>query len=223
MDIVIFGNSEIARCAYEYFTHDSDHTVVAFTVDAQYIGDEKEFLGLPLVPFEGVEKHYPPENHAGFVAVGSQKLNRIRTEKYSAMKEKGYDLASYVSSRAFVWHDVKVGDNAFILEDNTLQTGVEIGDNVTLWSGNHIGHGSKIDDHCFITSHVVISGLCTIGQSSFIGVNATVAENVTLGADNFICMAAIVAKDAADNAFLPPAGKSEESKITAKRFCKVKD
>lgn len=223
MDIIIFGNSEIARCAYEYFTHDSYYNVVAFTVDAQFVGDETEYLGLPLIPFEEVEAHYPAEKYGAFIAVGSQKLNRIRTEKYTAMKEKGYALASYVSSHAFIWHDVKIGDNAFILEDNTLQTGVEIGDNVTLWSGNHIGHGSKIDNHCFITSHVVISGLCTIGKNSFIGVNASVAENVSLGADNFICMAAIVAKDAGDNTFLPPAGKSEESKITAKRFCKVKE
>ncbi len=36
--LIIFGNSESARMAYEYFTHDSkDYEVVAFAVDRDYI------------------------------------------------------------------------------------------------------------------------------------------------------------------------------------------
>ena len=223
MDLVIFGNSEIARCAYEYFTHDSEYTVVAFSVDKEFMDEQDQFLGLPLVPFEDIENLYPVTDYHVFVAVGSQKLNRIRTKKYNKIKGMGYTLASYISSHAFIWHDVEIGDNAFILENNTLQTGVKIGNNVTLWSGNHIGHMSRIDDHCFICSQCVISGMCSIGASSFVGVNATVAEGITIGKDSYICMAAIVAKNTEEDCFLPPAGKSEISRITAKRYCKVKD
>ena len=32
--LVIFGTGDIARLAHFYFTHDSPHDVVAFTVDA---------------------------------------------------------------------------------------------------------------------------------------------------------------------------------------------
>ena len=34
--VVIFGAGDIARLAHYYFTHDSDHEVVAFTVDEEY-------------------------------------------------------------------------------------------------------------------------------------------------------------------------------------------
>ena len=56
------------------------------------------------------------------------------------MKAKGYAAATYVSSRAFVWHNVVLGDNVFIFESNVVQHHASIGNDVILWSGNHIGH-----------------------------------------------------------------------------------
>ena len=35
--LIIFGNTEFAEIAYEYFTHDSDYEVVAFCVHREYI------------------------------------------------------------------------------------------------------------------------------------------------------------------------------------------
>ena len=46
--LVIIGNSEIAVMAYEYFTHDSSHEVVAFAVDERYITGPS-LCGLPVV------------------------------------------------------------------------------------------------------------------------------------------------------------------------------
>jgi len=149
-------------------------------------------------------------------------LNRQRAEWYRKAKEKGYRLASYVSSRAFVWHNVVIGDNCFILEDNTLQPFVEIGNNVVLWSGNHVGHRSRIADHCFITSHVVISGFCSIGESSFIGVNATLADEVSIGRDNFICAGAIIGESTEGNQIYRGAS-SEVVKVSARRFSRVSE
>lgn len=76
----------------------------------------------------------------------------------------------HVSSRP----DLKIGENCFIFEDNTIQPFVTIGDNRVLWSGNHVGHNPTVGDHVFVTSQVVISGACTIGDNSFLGVNATI-------------------------------------------------
>jgi len=100
-------------------------------------------MGLPLVKFSEVEREFPPSEFAGFVALSYRKLNRIREEKYKAMKEKGYRLVSYVSSRAInLGRGVSIGENCLILENQTIQHNVRIGDNVFIWSGNHIGHGS---------------------------------------------------------------------------------
>lgn len=178
--LVIFGAGDIAQLAHFYFTHDSERDVAAFTVDEAYRSSDS-FLGLPLVAFEDVADRFPPAEFDMFVALSYAKRNAVRTEKCAGAREKGYELASYVSSRATIFPGTSFGENCFILEDNTIQPFVQIGRNVTLWSGNHIGHHSFIDDNAFITSHVVISGGVHVGKNCFIGVNTTVRDHVTLG------------------------------------------
>lgn len=192
--IVIVGEGETAELAYEYFTHDSPHEVVAFCVEREYAKKE-ELFGLPVVHFEEVEKLYPPNEHKAFVAISYTRLNRVRAKLYAAAKAKGYTLVSYVSSKAFVWHNVEIGDNCFILENNVLQYAVRVGNNVVLWSGNHVGHQTIIHDNAFVSSHVVISGYCEVGESCFLGVNSSIANNVKIGKDCLIGMGAVVNKD----------------------------
>ena len=191
--LVIVGAGEFAEIAYEYFTHDSEYEVVAFAVEREFI--EKETLfNLPIIAFETMQEQYNPKCYEIFVAVTYVKLNRVRTRLYHEAKKKGYHCASYISSHAFVWHNVKVGENTFIFEDNTIQYHVSIGNNVVLWSGNHIGHRSVIEDNCWLTSHDVISGFCRIGENSFIGVNATLGDNVTLPKDTVFGAGALTVK-----------------------------
>lgn len=189
--LILFGLGEIAELAWYYFTHDSEHDVVAFCADVAFIKEDR-FKGLPVVAFEDIEKHLPPDEYGMFIALGYNKLNQVRAGKYMAAKEKGYRLPSYVSSRCVRWDDLVIGDNCFILENQTIQPFCTIGNNVTLWSGNHIGHHSSIADHAFLASHIVVSGNCRIGERCFVGVNATFRDGCTLGSDCFVGMAANV-------------------------------
>ena len=192
--LVIVGAGETAEMAYEYFTHDSSYDVAAFSVEKKYASRD-ELSGLPVVNFEEVENLYPPTTHEAFVAISSTQLNRIRTRLYHETKEKGYHLTSYISSRAFVWRNVQIGDNCFIFENNVIQYGVKIENNVVLWSGNHVGHQTVIRANGFVTSHVVISGFCDVGENCFLGVNCCVANNVKIERDCVIGMGAVIHKD----------------------------
>lgn len=218
-EIVIFGLGETAHLAYEYFTHDSEYQVVAFSVDPEYLNDG-EFAGLPVVSSKEVANRFPPSSYGAFVAASSGKLNRVRRSVYERTKALGYSLVSYVSSQAFVWHNVAIGENCFILEDNTLQPFVEVGNNVVLWSGNHIGHRSVIRDHCFISSHCVISGYCTINESCFLGVNCTLENNLEIGEDNFIGAGAIIRKSTSPKDFYQE-DKTALAKIDSHRLFKL--
>jgi sugar O-acyltransferase (sialic acid O-acetyltransferase NeuD family) len=192
--IVIIGDGETAELAYEYFTHDSPHTVVAFSVEREYLKKERLF-DLPVIAFEDLATLYPPATYKAFVAISYTQLNRVRTRLYYATKQKGYECISYVSSHAFVWHNVEIGENCFIMENNVLQYRVRIGNNVVLWSGNHVGHQTVIKDHNFISSHVVISGYCEIGESCFFGVNCCFADHLKVARDCLVGMGAVVNKD----------------------------
>ena len=198
--LILVGDSYFAEIAYEYFTHDSEYNVKAFAVEKEF-RDKDQLFGLPVVDLENIEHDYPPDTHEAFIALTYAQLNRVRTRLCSVMKDKGYSLASYVSSEAFVWSNVEIGENVFIFEDNTVQPFVKIGNNTILWSGNHIGHHSTIKNNVFISSHVVISGLVTVGDNCFIGVNSTVANDVCIGQDCFLGAACMIAKDLPDKAF----------------------
>ena len=192
--IVIVGDGETAELAYEYFTHDSPHDVVAFSVEREYAKKDSLF-DLPVVHFEELEQSYSPAEFKVFVAISYTRLNRVRARLYKEAKQKGYEVVSYVSSRAFVWHNVEIGENCFILENNVVQYAVKIGNNIVLWSGNHIGHQTIIRDNAFISSHVVVSGYCDVGENCFLGVNSCIANNVKIAKDCLIGMGAVVNKD----------------------------
>ncbi len=213
--VVIFGVGQIAEIAHFYLTHDSEHEVVAFTVDREFL-KEAQFAGLPVVPFEEVRALYPPEQYKMLVPISYRKVNQLRAEKYQQAKQKGYAFITYISSKA-VYYGTPVGENCFIFESNVIQPFTKIGDNCILWSGNHIGHHSVIENHCFIASHVVISGKVVVGEYTFIGVNATVADNLTIGASNVIGANAVIMKSTEPKAVFPVA-QTEQSAVPSDKL-----
>jgi len=191
--VVIVGTGEQAEIAFEYFLYDSPHEVVAFSTEPQFV-KAATFCGRPVVPLDQLAAAFPPSEYRAFVAVSATQLNRLRRRLYEAVKAAGYTCVSYVSSRAFVWHNVEVGENSFIFENNVVQHRVRIGDSVILWSGNHVGHRTVIEDDVFVASHVVISGFCRVGRWSYLGVNSSVRDGLSLAEDCVIGAGAVVVK-----------------------------
>lgn len=192
--VVVFGNGEIASVTHFYLTHDSPYEVAAFTVDREFMKQE-QFIELPVVPFDEVEVIYPPDRFKMFVPISYRSVNKLRAEKYYQAKAKGYQLISYISSKATIWPGLVIGDNCFIFENNVIQPFVKIGNDVILWSGNHIGHHTVIKDHCFIASHVVISGSVTIEPYCFLGVNSTLRDGITIAKECVIGAGALILED----------------------------
>lgn len=192
--LVLVGAGEFAQIACEYFRHDSDYDVLAFSVEREYL-TQPVLADCPVVPYETLEQHYPPDQVELFVAVPASQLNRLRRRFYLDAKRRGYRFASYVSTRAFVWRNAVIGENCFIFENNVIQPFVRVGDDCVLWSGNHVGHRTVIEDHVFVSSHAVISGYCHIGEGCFIGVNATFNDGVKIAPYNVIGAGALVTRD----------------------------
>lgn len=217
--LVILGDSAFAEIAYEYFTHDSTYEVAGFSVEQAFLKRDTLF-DLPVVPFESIEAHFAPAEHDFFAAITYVQLNRLRTRLYMAAKARGYRPASYISSHAFVWRNVEVGEHCFIFENNVVQPFVKLGENVVLWSGNHVGHHSTIGANSFVASHAVISGFVSIGANCFIGVNATFANNVAVGKDCLIGAGALVASDVPEDKVVK--GIAGEPAGSARRLNRVR-
>lgn len=191
--VVIFGIRDLAQLANYYLEDDSSHAPVAFTVNKEFL-ESDTLYGKPVVPFEELEQHYPPSEYAFFAPMTGAGMNTKREKVYLEAKSRGYECISYISSRATVLTE-DIGENCFILEDNTIQPFVKIGNNVVLWSGNHIGHHSVIEDNVFFTSQVVLSGHCHVKQYSWLGVNATIRDSLVLEEGTLVGMSASVTKN----------------------------
>lgn len=194
-DVVIFGVRDFASLAHFYLRHDSAHRVVAFTVHRDYLPPEGEFEGLPVVPFEELEERFPPGQFSAFAPMSHREMNRLRERIFNELRARGYELISYVSSRADRMPETHVGKNCFVLEGCAIQPFATVGDNVMIWSGAYIGHHSVIEDHAFITSHVIVSGHCRVGKNSFLGVNATLRDQITIGEGTLVGMGARVTRN----------------------------
>lgn len=218
-NVVIFGAGQIAEVVHFYFEHDSQYEPIAFTVDGEFVKDDR-FCELPVVAFEDLSKKFPPDCCGMFVAISYQKLNQVRAEKCAAAHEAGYEILSYVSSKATLWPGFQHGRNCCILEDNTIQPFARIGHNVTLWSGNHIGHHSVIEDNVFISSHVVVSGNVVVGEHSFLGVNATIRDGVRVGARSVIGAGAYIAQDT-ESESVYMVSSAEKSRVPSSRLRRI--
>ena len=192
--VVIFGTSPAAIQCHFDLTHDSTREVVAFTVDRNFI-KEQELLGLPVVPFEEVESIYPPANFDMFVAVYAGRVNRTRAEKYTQAKAKGYELITFVSSRAITYPGMVIGDNCFISEGAICRPFLEIGNDVLVMSGAFLGHYSTIKEHCFIAAHATILGGTTVEPYCVIGANATIVDDVTVARECIVGAGVVINED----------------------------
>lgn len=223
--LILFGTGEIGEMAHYYFTHDSEYEVIAFSADDKFVKDDT-FLGLPLIPFSQLWKKYPPDKYFAHVSMSFNDLNQVRAEKYYQLKSAGYNLVSYVCSKSVTWPDLEIGDNCFILENQTIQPAVKIGNNVMIWSGNHIGHRTSIGDHTYVSSHVCICGFVKIGQYCFFGVNSTIRDFAIIGDSVFVSMDASIQKNIDSGSVVLAKGGDvypEDSKIATivlKRFFK---
>lgn len=205
-NIIIFGTNDYAQLAHYYLS--GQHKIHAFLVDEQYKKEDK-FCGLPVIADLTL---YTPDKFKLFAPMSPAKMNGNRQSVYERFKAMGYSFINYISSRATVLTK-DIGENNFILEDNTIQPFVKIGNNNVLWSGNHIGHHSVIGDHNTFTSHVVLSGHCDVRNNCFFGVNSTIRDGLTMLDKTLVAQGANMLSSAteANGVFVGNPAKRKES------------
>ena len=201
--LLIYGAGSLGQMAGYYFQHDSNYELIGFADAIEFVSAGSSLLEKPVITWEQAKKLYSVDDIDVFVAIGYRKSNSIRQKRYEQVVADGYQVATYISSKA-VNMASKIGANCFILESNVLQPYTNIGNNVIMWSGNHLGHHSVVEDNCFITSHVVVSGKCRIGANSFIGVNACIRDGISIGEKSVVGAGSIVMKDCGPRSVFSP-------------------
>jgi sugar O-acyltransferase (sialic acid O-acetyltransferase NeuD family) len=217
--VVLFGMGRGADVAYRFLKRDSEHEICGFAVDQHHMRGDT-FHDLPVVAFEDVVSRFPPDEFRMLILLGYQRMNALRANKYFEAKHKGYSCISYVNSHFYCAGELSVGENCFILDNQSISLDVKIGNNVVMWSSNHIGDQTVIDDHTWLASHVTVSADVIVNPYCFLGIGATVGNKVTLAKGTFVGANALVASDTAENDVCL-AGESGKADIDSASFMRV--
>lgn len=180
--LFIYGVGGLADYAAYVFENDSEFEVLGSCIEKNYLKKNMED-SQEIKVYEEIEDQLIQENIFLFIAVGN---NIVRERIYKLSKQKGIQMATYISSKASTWANLQIGDNCFIGEGSIIQPFVKIGSNSILF-GARIGHHCQIGDHVLL-SGPTIGGNVNIGNFSFLGLNSVVLQNLEIGPKNIIGM-----------------------------------
>lgn len=192
-NLIIYGIGRFAEYAEYVFQNDSQYSVAGRCMERSFLKNLKE-KKINIFTFEDLENFFPPNDHLLFIAVGN---NVIRQRIYFTAINKGYNCVSYISSKATVWDNLKIGDNCFIGEGSVIQPFTEIGNNSILFS-TRIGHHCKIGNHTLLSA-TLLGGNVKVGDFSFLGLHSSIQENTNIGERNIIGMGTVISKDTYPN------------------------
>jgi bifunctional N-acetylglucosamine-1-phosphate-uridyltransferase/glucosamine-1-phosphate-acetyltransferase GlmU-like protein len=196
MNVVIFGIGKQAELVHYLFSHDTEHQVVGFCVDAAYVNPQQPTLfSLPIISIDDLPILFPPASHQLHIAVGN---NEQRASTFAAVRALHYTCINYVSSKAQTWPDLVMGQNVYIDPATRIHPFVTVGNN-TILGGTSIGHHAVIESNVMASS-ATVGAKCTIGSGSYLGINCVIREGVTIGKNNVIGACAYVDQDTEDDA-----------------------
>ena len=196
-DLVLFGTGAAAQTVAVYLERHSDHRIVGHAVDAAF-RDRDSLNGRPVVDWEDLERHFPPDRVQLFGPFSYARMNGLRRDRYLQGKARGYRFARFIHPASHVYTD-DIGENCLILEACVIQPFVRIGDNVVVWSMVSIAHHAVIGDHCFLAAQTSVAGSARIGSGCCLAGQVGVADGVRIGGGCALLNGAFVTRDLPDD------------------------
>lgn len=194
--LLIVGAGEFGQMAVEYFEADSPWKVVGFGVEREWLKRGSDAcMGIPIVPLDEVPRRFPFNTCDVFVAVTYAHMNDERKRICGIVEAMGYQLASYVSSRAYVGAGAKIEPGAMVMEMSSVQRGARVGRGAVMWSGCTVAHKSSVGDFCWLAPAATVAGMSSVGTCSFLGAGCVVGDNVSVADRSLVGAGAVVTHD----------------------------
>lgn len=202
MNIIIFGTSPFSKLIKRYVEEDSNDTVIAFTVNKAYLGEEN-FEGLPVIPFEDLEKEFPNLQFRILITCGYKKMNELRKIIYNECKRKNYTVCNFIHSSAKV-ETKYIGEGNIVLPDVRIAPFVEIGNGNIFFNDVIINHETKIGDFNYFAPAFICGGACKIGDNNFYGLRSVLRDSINIGSYNIVGAAAYLSNSIEDYTLVKP-------------------
>lgn len=156
----------------------------------------REFNSCKMLSFLRFSENYSHNEAEIIIAVGEPTYRKMLSKR---VKEKGYSLATVVSSKAHISPTAHLGDGVIVKMGSIISSDARIDSNVWIASNVIVGHDVHIKEDCQISAMAAIAGHTVVEDTTYIGMSACVREGLVIGHDSIIAMGAVVLKNVRDN------------------------
>ncbi len=198
IDLIIYGTGKLGQMMYYLLLEDSRYNVVCFSADLEYCSKDT-LLSLPLVPFNEIERMYPPSRYKMLTVLGGLGGAEARVEMFTRAKDKGYEHINYIHPSVIMEGCIETGENNIVFPYSILGFSGKMGNNNILREKVYIGHDFEMGSHNFIGVGCNIGGESKIGNCSYIAMGTTVTNNIVIQEQTFIGIGSLVLKDTEKN------------------------
>lgn len=176
--------------------------IYGFTVESCYRHSDI-YNDLPLVDFETLEEHFPPDEYGLYICMGYTHMNSVRERIFSQALAKGYEILNYIHPAAMVETD-DIGIGNIILPGAIIEPFCKIGDGNIFKSGAHLAHHSTVKNYNFFAVESSVAGKVSIDNNCFFGNNCTVRDGVHIADRTLVGAGCYISNDTqADGVYVP--------------------
>lgn len=130
-----------------------------------------------------------------FVAIGDP----IQRHKYyNIIKEKGGKFGTYISPKATISPNARIGEGCFIDEYVSISDNAEVGEQTVVQRMSTLGHDVKIGSFSTIGANVFCGGYAEVGNFTTINVSSTILRHVKVGSHAVVGAGSVVIKGVKD-------------------------
>ncbi len=190
---IIFGTGVFPQVLYYYLNVVNPIYIYGFTAERRFCKSDN-YLNLPLVAFETVEKYFPPDEYGIYICLGYTNMNAERERIFKTALEKGYEILSYRHPTSVI-NAQSIGMGNIFFENTIAGPFSEIGDGNIFKAGSHIAHHTTVGNFNFFAVSCSIAGKVKIGNNCFFGNNCAIKNELKISDFTLIGAGCYVNKD----------------------------
>jgi|GEM_PF-486841 len=204
--VIVYGSITLMKMLCYDARDNADFQIAALVSDPDYLGGD-ELAGLPWVSYEKIQALYPPDEYDMLALFNGYRSMRARDIIFAKAEKSGYQLRNYISPRADVTPDIRMGVNNVIMgnahtgfggsmgDNNLIRQGVYLGHEFKIGNNNIIAAGCTIGGHCHMGNSCYIGGHCHMGSSCYIGLGTTIVNHINIADETLAGAGSVVIRD----------------------------
>lgn len=143
-------------------------------------------LGYKVIGTDDELMNYVKEENFFLITVGQIKTSKIRENIYEKLLKIKANIATVISTRAYVSPHSKVSQGTIVLHDALINAGAQVGENCIINSKSLIEHDAQISNHCHISTGAIVNGDCVVEEGCFIGSQSVLKEGILVKAKSIV-------------------------------------